>query len=167
MTSRHRPDGREYSTGLASRFGQELRDAIDERLAAEIASFGVRLGVGGKMLAAAKTDSEPQVIRPAEEKSAGIGQTGKVDPDFREQRLHQARLIGTQCFTLASAKKPRFAAGVTRFLGSGRIHAFYLLGEMRLEFLDQIGLFPRKAAILIGLAAKMAIGRGARINRAV
>src|SRR5580704_2136131 len=40
-------------------------------------------------------------------------------------------------------------------------------GEMRFQFLRQIGRFPGKTAVSVGRAAEMAVRGGARVNRSV
>src|SRR4051794_13883652 len=55
----------------------------------------------------------------------------------------------------------RFAATSPRKRGEVRA------SERALERLDQIGLFPGEAALVVGRAAEMAVGRGACVDRTV
>ena len=100
-------------------FRQKLGDAVDERLAAEITSFGMRQGVGCEMFTAPKADFQPQISRMTGKKQRRFDRAGKVDADFWKQRLHQAGLIGAQGLALASSKKPRVATGAARFFRLG------------------------------------------------
>jgi len=61
------------------------------------------------------------------------------------------------------------AKSIGRGKGRGRFDLINdcLSGDFGLQFLDQIELLPREAAIGVRLAAEVAVGRSARVNRLV
>ena len=84
---------------------QQVRDTVQERLAADHADFGIGRRVGGQMLAAAEADLDPQVAHRLFEQGAWVQArtfVRRLDRQPGQQGFQQVGLINAKS-TAASA----------------------------------------------------------------
>ena len=92
---------------------QRLGHAVDERLDADEARARMLRGFGDQMLAAAEAAFQPDLVDTIEQR-AQIGRRGRgqIEPEPRQQRVHQRGLALAQRMALAPAEE---GAGWFRF----------------------------------------------------
>ena len=149
-------------------FRQQLRYPVHIRLGADEADVRIVLCLPEEMLAAAEADFKPDVIDSAWKIAARITARFELQVELWQQEIKQPLLMRRKLRPLGAAvQHPAMTFGVIRHAEVRHAPRSTLTSEAALERVREISLFPAETARRIRLAAEMAIGRGARIDRSV
>ena len=174
--ARHRREQPDIGRAGALDLAEEPRHAVDEDFAADEADIGMGPRLGRQMLAGAEADLEPDLTRRRANRAAGSSVPCPASGSTISSRAGACRATADVRRAGAAVPaaielvaRPARAGGRVRGAGHDRVGRRRDRAAQNADFrsCDQIGPLPGEAAVGVGRAAEMAVGRGARIDRPV
>ena len=114
--------------------------------------------LGDEMLAAAEADFEPDFARLETKERGAIKPCRRTDFQLRQQFLDERSVMAAQGLAVRSTVDRAPLASVAAGSERGFVRPLVQSGNQTPQIVDEVGLFPRKAAIRLRFATKMAIG---------
>ena len=148
----------DVAEALVLDFAEQPRDAVLEHLAADKIYLRVLCRLGGQVLTGAKADFQPNPLdRPRKE-------ARQVEMTLGRQ---SDRKFGQQCLGQTLPPQAQRPAAPATVNARARCFSGQISSERAAELVGDVGALPGEAAIRIGRAPEMPVGRGARVDRLV